>query len=39
MTELLAHPWMQGPIPSVHEVRAEFQKRHETVKASMEAER
>ena len=39
MAEVLAHPWMQGPIPSQEKVVAEFAKRDKTVKAQMEQDR
>jgi serine/threonine protein kinase len=37
--EVLAHPWMQGPVPSYEEVLAEFTERESRVKDAMEAER
>lgn len=37
--EVLAHPWMQGPIPTQEEVQAEFSQREARVKEAMEAER
>lgn len=39
MSEILAHPWMQGPVPTQEQVQAEFDKRHQAVKASMDADK
>jgi hypothetical protein len=39
MSEILAHPWMQGPVPTKEQVQAEFNKRHLAVKSSMDAEK
>lgn len=39
ITEVLAHKWMQGPMPSKDEVRAEFTKRDLIVKERLEADR
>jgi len=39
ITEVMAHPWMQGPMPTLQEVSAEFQERDVKVKAQMELER
>jgi len=32
MADLIGHPWMQGPIASAEEVRAEFEQRHNILK-------
>jgi serine/threonine protein kinase len=37
--EVLAHPWMQGEVPSYDEVLAEFSERELRVKEAMEIER
>lgn len=37
--QVLAHPWMQGAEPSKEQVMAEFGKRDEEVKASIEADK
>lgn len=39
IAEILAHPWMQGTVPTAQEVNAEFSKRHQAVKSSMEADK
>jgi serine/threonine protein kinase len=39
MSEILAHPWMQGPVPTTEEVIAEFEKRDMAVKSSMGADK
>jgi serine/threonine protein kinase len=36
ISEVIAHKWMQGPVPSTQEVIDEFEKRHLEVKASIE---
>ena len=33
MADLIGHPWMQGTVATSEQVRAEFMKRQETVKA------
>ncbi len=38
MTEILAHSWMKGPIPTPQVVFEEFQNRHKIVQIKMEAE-
>lgn len=37
--EVMAHKWMQGPMPTQDEIRAEFEKRDMIVKQTMEKER
>ena len=37
--EVLAHPWMQGEVPSYEEVLAEFTEREQRVKEAMEIDR
>merc|ERR1711935_829060 len=37
--EVLAHPWMKGPIPTYEEVHAEFTERESKVREAMEAEK
>ena len=39
IAEILAHPWMQGAVPTAQEVNAEFSKRYQAVKSSMEADK
>jgi serine/threonine protein kinase len=39
MSEILAHPWMQGPVPTTAQLQAEFDKRHHAVKSSIEADK
>jgi len=36
VSDILSHPWMQGDSPSKEEVTAEFEKRNEQVKQSLE---
>jgi len=39
ITDVIQHPWMQGPTPSREEVVSEFQRRNVEVKAQMESEK
>ena len=38
MVDIITHPWLQGETASPDQVRAEFQLRHEKIKAEKEAE-
>jgi len=33
IAEIMAHPWMQGPVPSTEEIRADFTRRKTAVDA------
>merc|ERR1712080_41546 len=39
MTEVMAHPWMQGPTVSKQDVVGEFQSRQSSVNQSIESDR
>lgn len=36
MSEVMNHPWMQGPTPTEEEVLAEFEQRQKSVDAEIE---
>jgi len=39
MSEIMSHPWVQGPLPDPLEVKAEFESRLKVVKIKNEKER
>jgi len=39
MSEVMNHPWMQGPTPTEEEVLAEFEQRQKSVDAGIENNR
>jgi len=39
MSEVMNHPWMQGPTPTEEEVLAEFEQRQKSVDAEIENNR
>jgi hypothetical protein len=38
-SEILAHPWMKGYYPDKQDIIAEFERRHQEVKANADAEK